>query len=1025
MQELRKKLADISSINKEYRNEVRWWLSEGLHTDQTLKNEVKMLDEAGFGAAEFLAMGDYGVDVARYGWGSEEFVHDTQLILEQTTAHGMGASMTSGTNWSNANLNNIVPDDMAAAKELAYVAEPLQAGTRYSKKIPHAPITRKNVSAQTLIAVVAMPHRGKAADGARDVLAREGIVLTDAVRDEFLNWKVPDDGDYILFTVWMQGTGQTASPSCSVNYTINYIDKYGTEALIDYWNQSVLSPKMRETILKNGRIQLYMDSLELTTYANGGQFWGYHFMDEFKARRGYDLAPHLPLIFKKSAMMMVATVPYRYVCEDEIFFAKLKNDLYQTMTDLYMENVLMPIQKWLHGVGMTLRAEISYGLPFEISQPGKYVDGIETESLEFASQIDSYRGMAGAAHIYNRLFSSETGATLANYRKNLDFYTQIIYTQFAAGVARTVLHGYASVCGSDAITQWPGHEGMLPIFSERFGSRQPAYRHYNAWNDMIARYQYILRQGKPRMDIGMLRLDYCYNNQLMAAGGEDMLYEQMFMRGNEGIYWKDTALQNAGYTYDYFAPQLLLDTDCDGTVAPGGPGYQAIIVYQDMLDVPSAAALLERARAGVRVLFVNGVTEMLAMGLDKTYEKAAAMTPFNDGKEAELADIVARIKALPVCAEVDGPENALPALKKLGVEPRIRFGAANRNVLPFMREDGAVRYAYLYNCMYTETEPVKFRAEILGEGVPYAIDCWTGEVSPVGKYEIRDGRTVVDVILNPGDACMYALNTAEKPAAHVTATDADLVRVCGGKVFLGAGKSGEYTAKTGCGCEKKVSISAPADISIPEWTLSVESWDAGKKVELTEDRGLGYVTKEIYFETDKTMLEAGQVAPAPWKDIPAIGPEVSGVGFYSAEFELPADWSNENAAIFAMDSVCGSTAAVYVNGAKAPAVNFDKPEVDITALVKPGKNSIKVEVASTLTNRLIARGYFKGIPQSMGTIMSDPTVFGESLGEAPEAPAPGEEGGLPDIMGMYFNVQPVASGMTGSAVIRTYAFKEI
>ena len=48
MQDLKKKLA---YIEKPYRNEVRWWLSEGHHTDQTLINEVKMLDEAGFGAA--------------------------------------------------------------------------------------------------------------------------------------------------------------------------------------------------------------------------------------------------------------------------------------------------------------------------------------------------------------------------------------------------------------------------------------------------------------------------------------------------------------------------------------------------------------------------------------------------------------------------------------------------------------------------------------------------------------------------------------------------------------------------------------------------------------------------------------------------------------------------------------------------------------------------------------------------------------------------------------------------------------
>ena len=162
MQDLKKKLA---YIEKPYRNEVRWWLSEGHHTDQTLINEVKMLDEAGFGAAEFLAMGDYGIDVSRYGWGSEEFVHYTHLILEQTTLRGMGASMTSGTNWSNANLNNITPDDKAAAKELAFVAEEVPAGGRYSRQIPRPKITQANVHEQTLIAVVAMKNLGPAADG--------------------------------------------------------------------------------------------------------------------------------------------------------------------------------------------------------------------------------------------------------------------------------------------------------------------------------------------------------------------------------------------------------------------------------------------------------------------------------------------------------------------------------------------------------------------------------------------------------------------------------------------------------------------------------------------------------------------------------------------------------------------------------------------------------------------------------------------------------------------------------------------
>ena len=40
---------------KQYRPDVRWWLAEGLHTDETLKMEISDLHDAGFGAVEFLA----------------------------------------------------------------------------------------------------------------------------------------------------------------------------------------------------------------------------------------------------------------------------------------------------------------------------------------------------------------------------------------------------------------------------------------------------------------------------------------------------------------------------------------------------------------------------------------------------------------------------------------------------------------------------------------------------------------------------------------------------------------------------------------------------------------------------------------------------------------------------------------------------------------------------------------------------------------------------------------------------------
>jgi hypothetical protein len=53
---------------------------------------------------------------------------------------------------------------------------------------------------------------------------------------------------------------------------------------------------------------------------------------------------------------------------------------------------------------------------------------------------------------------------------------------------------------------------------------------------MLARYQMILRQGKPRIDPGILRLDYRFNNMYMLGSGEKDLYENQLMRANQGIY---------------------------------------------------------------------------------------------------------------------------------------------------------------------------------------------------------------------------------------------------------------------------------------------------------------------------------------------------------------------------------------------------------------------------------------------------------------------------------------------------------
>ena len=116
----------------EYRPELRWWLAEGLHTDETLRYEIDTAHRLGFGGMEFLAMDEGDIDHSRYGWGAEEWVHDSQIVVEETTKRNMSVSFTSGTNWSNANLPTIDADHPAAAKELDVVSEDLPAGASRS-----------------------------------------------------------------------------------------------------------------------------------------------------------------------------------------------------------------------------------------------------------------------------------------------------------------------------------------------------------------------------------------------------------------------------------------------------------------------------------------------------------------------------------------------------------------------------------------------------------------------------------------------------------------------------------------------------------------------------------------------------------------------------------------------------------------------------------------------------------------------------------------------------------------------------
>lgn len=1002
------------TIETRYRPDLRWWLAEGLNTDETLRKNVRQIHDSGFGSAEFLAMPEPSADSSIYGWGSDEWTSDTRLIVDESTRLGLGFSLTSGAHWANANLPDTYvwkgvpynPDNKAAAKELDYATVRLKAGETFCGALP-LPVkltvvagdihgTAASYQEQLFQAAVAAkllrPREKSGQDFGFAQGEGTGILdiktltdLTDRIREEngvyTLDWTAPEDGEYVLFAYWMHGTSQTASPSVSTNYTINYVDRYGVEALIDYWEEVVLTDEMRETIRKNGRGEIYMDSLELVTYGAGGIFWGYDLRKEFMARKGYDLIPYLPLLTVDGVRIESRkTKQYDYQPDSEagrVTAGKVRMDYYSVLTDMYLENVLKPLQSWLHSLGMTLRAEPSYGMPYEISTPARYIDGIETESFAQLADVDLFRGMSGAAHMYGRPFSSESGAVFArNYYYNMDQWTQLCWLQFAEGVNRTVFHGYSAIEGSEGDTYWPGHEGMYARFSERFNCRQPASVHYPQWTKMLGRIQKAMRQGTAVRDIAVLRSDYAFINYGQPKG-YDTFTNNFSMHGIP-YFFQDLSLQQAGYTYDYFSPLLLEDEENVSwnsvSLQPDGPAYRAVMLYQEMLEFSAAEKLLKIAKDGLPVVFVNNNKEILCHdGAEYHHKQAASVSRYLGDSDEALRRVVDEIKALPNVRTVDAPSEAIRALRELGVSPRVAYGEPNDKILTMSRLDreGKILYTFVHSYkfeMSRDEAPFTFSLRMEGEGVPYAIDVWTGSIEKLGLYRHADGRTCVDVTLAPGECLLLALDLSAEKNLHATSSTAPTVTEQDGALWASIDVSGRYQAVLDNGEIVSFDAQVPAPVSIPRWDICIEDWNEGDKVVNTEEK-FGHVTTEVYYTTRKTPLHFRDTTLASWKDLPASKEQlavlagsqpsmahVSGIGTYTAEFTLPDDWDNTLGARLELACAGGGSVAATVNGQKLP-VDIHALRADISAAVKPGKNTLCIEVASTLTNRMLQRNY--------------------------------------------------------------------
>lgn len=130
------------------------------------------------------------------------------------------------------------------------------------------------------------------------------------------------------------------------------------------------------------------------------------------------------------------------------------------------------------------------------------VDAPEGESLGFGQTTDVYRQFTGPAHLANKsVISTEVGAVRTPpYSLLLPSLLQMIKRSFAGGFTMNVIHGFPASC-SYVNTTWPGYTTFYYEFTEMWNQIQPAWQHMRDSLDYIARNQWVLQQGSPRVDL--------------------------------------------------------------------------------------------------------------------------------------------------------------------------------------------------------------------------------------------------------------------------------------------------------------------------------------------------------------------------------------------------------------------------------------------------------------------------------------------------------------------------------------------
>jgi hypothetical protein len=649
---------------------------------------------------------------------------------------------------------------------------------------------------------------------------------------------------------------------------------------------------------------VFCDSLEVFNTD-----WTPNLLDEFKRRRGYDLTPNLPAL--------VTDVGAK--TED------IRRDWGRTLTEVYTDNFVAPLQSWAAGHGTQFRIQ-GYGTPPAALFSYASAALPEGEGTGWKG-FGSLRWASSASHLLGKpVTSSETWTWLHRpvFRATPLDMKAVADTYFLQGSNQLIGHG------------WPYTAEGVPDPGWRFYA-SAVFDEKNPWwivmPDVAAylqRTSFLLRQGTPANDVAL----YLPNDDAWAkfVPGHVAMNAMVASCIGPDI---PRAILDAGHNFDGFDDQLLaLRGKVDGgNLAFGDVRYPAVVLAGvERMPLATLHALDAFARAG-GILIATRRLPSIVPGFTAT-----------EADQGELRRIVHRLFVEPDAPGIFLPdEDGFAAALNRRLPPDAGFASAAPDVGIVHRHTADAEIYFLAN---TGGEPVRVPTAFRVAGLqPEWWDLMNGRVEPAAVVQRTGEATTVEVNLPAYGSRALVFSSRQLPTHGAAASRGpapaplDLSR--GWTVTFGAGAKPVAMEQL----QSWTEIEATRNFSgVATYEKSIAVPDGLLQAGLSQELNFGEAKPPAGSARGGRRQAAAPPNDGTAASTPPAGGRAGrggrgGAGGGSLEtFAAPVR----------------EAAVVYVNGQRAGSVWHPPYVLDITGLLKSGDNVIRVDVANLALNAMAA-----------------------------------------------------------------------